>query len=73
MLKYFDNSIKEDAGNNLLDNNLLSDDPLSNNSLIYINSNINMDSKAKLNFDENMTNNNLLEKNSGINIKDLFQ
>ncbi len=73
MLKYSDDSVEEDAGDDLLGDNLLGDDPLSDDSPTYINSNINMDTEAKSNPDEDMTGDNLLEENSGINIEDLFQ
>ena len=46
---------------------------LRNNSPAYIDSNINMDTKAKSNPDEDMTDKNLLKENSRINIEDLFQ
>ena len=55
MLKYSDDSVEEGAGNNLLDNNLLDDDLLGDDSLVYIDSNINMDTKAKSNFDDIMS------------------
>ena len=73
MLKYFDDFVKKGASDNLLSDNLLVDDLLDNNNSAHIDSNINMDTKAKLNSDKDMTGNNLLEKNSGINIEDLFQ
>ncbi len=72
MLKYSDDSVKEDAGDDLLVDNLLGNDPLDDDSLAYIDSDIDMDTKAKLNPDEDMTDDNRLEKNSGINIEDLF-
>ncbi len=67
ILKYFDNSVEEHDGDNLL-----GDDPLGDNSPTRSDSNINMDTKTRSNFYEDMTSNNLLEKNSGINIEDLF-
>ena len=73
MLKYSDDSIKEDIGNDLLGDNLLDDDLLNDNSSVYINSNININIEAKSNPDKDMTGNNFLKENSGINIKDLFQ
>ncbi len=73
MLKYFDDSVEEGVSDNLLSDNLLVDNLLGDDSPAYINSNINIDIKAKLNPDEDITGNNFLEKNSGINIKDLFQ
>ncbi len=54
-------------------NDLLGDDLLGNNSHAYIDSNIDMDTEAKLNLDKDMTGDNLLKENSGINIEDLFQ
>ncbi len=78
MLKYSDDSVEEDAGNDLLGDDLLGDDllgddPLSDDSHAHIDSDIDIDTEAKLNPDEDMTGDNLLEENSGINIKDLFQ
>ena len=78
MLKYFDDFVEEGAGdnllgNNLLGNNLLGNNLLGNNSPAHIDSNTNMDTKAKSNPNEDMTGNNFLEKNSEINIKNLFQ
>ncbi len=74
MSKYSDDSIKEDAGDDLLSDDLLDDNPLGDNSPAYINSNIDIDIKAKLNPNEDMTGDNLLDENSGINtIEDLFQ
>ena len=60
--------MEESAGDNLL-----SDDLLDDNNPVHINSNINIDIKAKSNFDKNMTSGNLLKDNSKINIEDLFQ
>lgn len=57
----------------MLDNNFLDNDLLDNNSLAYIDSNIDIDINIKLKPDENITSRNFLEKNSWINIKDLFQ
>lgn len=45
-------------GDNLFDDNLLDNNLLDDNSSTYINSDINIDNKAKLNLDENLTNNN---------------
>lgn len=78
MLKYSNDSVKEGTGNDLLGDdllgdNLLGDDLLGDNSPIHINSNIDIDTKAKLNLDKDITDENLLKKNSGINIEDLFQ
>ncbi len=73
MLKYSDDSVEKDAGDDLLGDDLLDDDPLSDDSPAHINSNIDMDTKAKSNPDEDMTGDNLLEENSGINIEELFQ
>ncbi len=73
MLKYSDDFVEEDAGDDFLGDDLLGDDPLSDNSLAHIDTNIDMDTEAKSNPDEDMTGNNLLEENSGINIEDLFQ
>ncbi len=73
MLKYSDDSVEEDGGDDSLGDNLLGDDLLSDDSLAHIDSDIDMDTEAKLNPDEDMTGNNLLEENSGINIEDLFQ
>ncbi len=72
MLKYSDDSVEEDAGDDLLGDNLLGDDPLSDDSPAHIDSDIDMDTEAKSNPDEDMTDNNLPEENSGINIEDLF-
>lgn len=72
MLKYFDDFVEEDAGDNLLGDNLLDDDLLGNDSPAYIDSNINIDTKAKLNLNKNMTGNNFSEENYRINIEDLF-
>ncbi len=72
MLKYSDHSVKEGAGDDLLGNNLLGDNLLGDNSPTHIDSDINIDTEAKSNPDEDMTGDNLLKKNSGINIKDLF-
>ena len=77
MLKYSNDFVEKSASNNLLGNDLLSNDLLGNdllgdNSFAYIDSNIDMDTKAKSNSDEDMTGNNLLKENSGINIEDLF-
>ncbi len=68
ILKYSDDSVEEDTDDDSLADNLLGD-----NSPAHIDSNINIDTKAKSNPDENMTDNNLLEKNSGINNEDSFQ
>ncbi len=73
IIKYSDDSVKEDTGDNSLGDNLLGDDPLGDGSSVHIDSNINMDTEAKSNPDEDMTDDNLLEENSGINIEDLFQ
>ncbi len=73
ILKYFDNSVEEDVGDDLFGDNLLGDNPLGNDSPAHINSNIDMDTEAKSNPDEDMTGVNLLEENSGINIENLFQ
>ena len=73
MLKYSDNFVEESASDNLLGNNLLGDDLLDDNSPLYINNNIDINTKATSNPDEDMTSNNLLKKNSRINIEDLFQ
>ena len=73
MLKYFDDSIKKNADNNFLYDNLLDNDLLGDNSPAHIDNDININTKVKLNLDEDMTGNNFLEKDSGINIKDLFQ
>ncbi len=51
----------------------LGDDPFGDDSPAHINSNIDMDTEAKSNPDEDMTSNNLLEENFRINIEDLFQ
>ncbi len=72
MLKYSDDSIEEDIGDDLLGDDLLDDDPLGDNSPAHIDSDIDMDTEAKSNPDEDMISNNLLEENSGINIEDLF-
>lgn len=50
-----------------VDNNLWGD-----NNPIHVNSNINIDNKAKFNPDKKITGNNSHEKNSKINIEDLF-
>lgn len=73
MLKYLDDSIEESAGDNLLVDNLLGNNLLGDKNLAHINSNINMDTKAKLNLDKDMSGGNFLEKNFGINIENLFQ
>ncbi len=73
ILKYSDDSIEEDVGDDLLGNNLLGDNPLVDDSPAYINSDINIDTKAKSNPNEDMTSHNILEENSRINIEDLFQ
>ncbi len=73
ILKYSNDSAEEDASNNSLGDDLLNDDLLSDDSPTYIDSDIDMDTKAKSNLDEDMTGNKVLKKNSGINIKDLFQ
>ncbi len=78
MLKYFDDSVKGDASDDLLGNNslgddLLGDDPLGDESPAHIDSNIDMDTETKSNPDQDMTGDNLLEENFGINIEDLFQ
>lgn len=72
ILKQFNNSIEECVSDNLLDDNLLDNDLLGDNSLAYIDSNIDINIEAKSNLDKNMTGNNLLEKNSKININDLL-
>ncbi len=58
ILKYSDNSVEENADNNLLDDNLLDDDLLGDNSSAYINSDINMNTEAKLNPNKDITGNN---------------
>lgn len=63
MLKSFNDSIEENVGNDLLSEDLLL---IANDSPAYIDSNINIDTKVKLNLDEDMTGNNLLKKNYGI-------
>ncbi len=68
MLKYSDDSVEEDASDNLLGDNLLGDDPLDDNSPAHINSDIDMDTEANSNPNEDMTSDNLLEENSGINV-----
>ncbi len=73
MLKYSDDFVKEDADDNLLGDDSLGDDPLGDNSPVHIDSDIDMDTEAKSNFDEDITDDNLLEEKSGINIEDLFQ
>ncbi len=73
MLKYTNDSVEEDAGDDSLGDDLLGDDPLSDDSPAHIDSDIDMDTEAKSNPDEDMTGDNLLEENSGINIEDLFQ
>lgn len=70
--KYSDDLIEEDAGDNLLTDNLLGDVLLSDNNLVHIDSNIDIDTKAKSNHDEDMIGNKLLEENPGINIKNMF-
>lgn len=45
------------------------DDLLHDNNLIYIDNNINIDTKAKLNPDKEMTSDNLYKKNSEIKTK----
>lgn len=67
MSKYFDNSIEKGISDNLLDNDLLND-----NNLALINRNIDIDTKAKLNLNEDITNSNFHKENSRINIEDLF-
>ncbi len=67
MSKYFDNSIEKGISDNLLDNDLLND-----NNLAFINRNIDIDTKAKLNLNEDITNSNFHKENSSINIEDLF-
>lgn len=71
--QYSDNSVEKGANDNLLGDNLLGDNLLSDNSLVYIDSNIDKNTKVKSNFDKDMTGDNLLKKNFGINIEDLFQ
>ncbi len=73
MLKYSDDFVEEDAGDDSLGDDSLGDNPLSDNSPAYIDSDIDMDTKVKSNPDEDMTSDNLFEENSGINIEDLFQ
>ena len=73
ILKYLDNSLKENVGDNLLSNNSLSDSLLGDKNLTYINRNINIGTKAKSNSSEDIASSNLFEKNSEINIEDLFQ
>lgn len=68
MLKYFDNSVEKSANDNLLNDNFSGDDLLDGNSLAHINSNIDMNIKAKSNSDKDMIGSNFLEENSGINI-----
>ncbi len=82
MLKYSDDFVEKGAddnllgdnllGENLLGGNLLDNNLLGDNSSTYINSDINIDSKAKSNLDENVTNDNFQEENSVINIENLF-
>ena len=72
ILKYFDDFVKEGAGDDLLGNNLLGNDLLSDNSPIHINKNSDIDTKANSNPNKDIIGNNLLEKNFGINIEDLF-
>ena len=78
MLKDSDDCVDKGVSNNLLSNNLLSNNLLSDNLLgdnnpAHIDSNINMDTKAKSNLNKDMIGNNLLEENSGINVENLFQ
>ncbi len=73
ILKYSDDSVKENADDNLLSDNFLGNNLLDDDSPTYIDSNINIDTKAKLNSVEDMTSDKLLEENSEINIEDLFQ
>lgn len=47
ILKYSNNFLKKGAGDDLLGDDLLEDDLLSDDSLAHINSNTNMDTKAK--------------------------
>lgn len=49
MSKYLNNLIKKDVGNNLL----------GDNNFIHINNNIDINTKAKSNLDEDMTDKNL--------------
>ena len=51
----------------------VNDNLLNNKNLAHINSNIDIDIKAKLNLNKDMTNSKFYEENSEINIKDLFQ
>lgn len=68
MLKYSNDLIAKDTDDNSLSHNLLDNDLLGNNSLIYINCNINIDIKVKSNLDKNMIDDNLLEENFEIKI-----
>ncbi len=73
ILKYSDDFVEEDAGDDSLGDNLLGDNPLNDDSPAHIDSDIDMDTEANSNPDEDITGDNLLEENSGINIEDLFQ
>ncbi len=73
MLKYSDDSVEKSASDDSLGNNLFDDGLLDDNNPAHIDSNIDMDTKAKSNFDEDLIGDNLLEENSGINIENLFQ
>lgn len=60
ILKYSNDSIKKEAGDDSLGDNLFGNDLLDNNNPTHINSDINMDTKTKLNPNKDTTGNNLL-------------